>query len=345
MATHRDAPGPGRPTMRDVARAAGVSQSLVSIIFRGAPGASDETREKVLRIAEELGYVRDESARSLRASRSTSIGVVFQTRQPFHSELLDGLYAATVGRPNRLVLSAVSDVRDEAVAIRDLVSYRCGALVLLGPRLPEEEFLRLSAGIPVISVARRCSSPGIDWVASDDAQGMNLALDHLQGLGHRRIVYLSAPVSPGGRERQHAFEDAVESHGLGAEVAIRPGGMTEQKGAEAAEELIAARRSGEPLPTAVIAFNDRCALGVLEVLMRGGVRVPEEVSLVGFDDSEIASRRPILMTSVRQDPTILARFAAERAVQRLGGEPAGEARGTVLPVSLTVRSTTGPARR
>jgi DNA-binding LacI/PurR family transcriptional regulator len=331
-----------RPTMRDIAREVGVSQSLVSIVFRDAPGASDETRQKVLETADRLGYVRNESARSLRSTRSTSIGVAFQTRQPFHGELLDGLYAATADLPNRLVLSAVSDFRDEAAAIRSLVSYRCGALVLLGSRLSEDEILRLSSGIPVVSVARRCSSPNVDWVVSDDFQGMSLALDHLTSLGHRRIVYLSAPISPGGRERQHAFEDAAESHRLDTEVTIRTSGMTEQDGAEAATALL-----GEgTLPSAVIAFNDRCALGLLDVLVRHGIRVPDELSVIGFDDSEIASRTPISMTSVRQDPTSLAQFAVERALQRLAATgPANTPRGTILPTSLTVRSTTGPAPR
>lgn len=331
--------GAGRPTMRDVARAAGVSQSLVSIVFRGAPGASEVTRAKVMQAADELGYVRDESARSLRAARSTNIGVVFQTRQPFHSELLDGLYAATAGLPNRLILSAVSETRDETVAIHDLVSYRCGALVLLGSRLSDAAMAGLGGTVPVISIARRAASPQIDWVVSDDAQGMGLALDHLVELGHRSIVFLSAPVSPGGLEREHAFEDAAQSRALGG-VTIAAGGMSENEGVEAAERMLAAGT----LPTAVIAFNDRCALGVLDVFVRNGVRVPGDVSLVGFDDSSIAVRRPILLTSVRQDPFSLARFAVERATQRMSPVgPASEPRGTILPVSLTVRSTTGPA--
>lgn len=329
---------PARPTMRDVAREAGVSQSLVSIIFRGAPGASDATRRRVQEVADRLGYVRDESARSLRSARSTNIGVVFQTRQPFHSEMLDGLYAATMGMPNRLILSAVSEARDEAVAIRDLVSYRCGALVLLGPRMPEEDLIGLGGTIALVSVARRCPSADVDWVVSDDAQGMGLALDHLVGLGHRRITFLSAPVSPGGREREHAFQDAAETRGLTDEVTIARGGMTEAEGVEAAERIL----SLPELPSAVIAFNDRCALGVLDVLIRAGVDVPGDLSLIGFDDSPIASRKPILLTSVRQDPMSLARFAVERAVQRMSpGGPASEPRGTILPVTLTVRSTTG----
>ena len=330
-----------RPTMRDVAREAGVSQSLVSIVFRGAPGASEATRKKVMQVADELGYVRDESARSLRAARSTNIGVVFETRQPFHGELLDGLYAATADLPNVLVLSAVSQARDEDAAIRDLASYRCGVLVLLGPHLSEEKLSALASTMPVVSIARRSTSPDVDWVVSDDAQGMSLAIDHLMGLGHRDITFLSGPDSPGGREREHAFEDAVESRDLIGGVSIVPAGMSEDEGAAAADRLLA---SGT-LPTAIIAFNDRCAAGVLDVFIRAGVRVPEDVSVIGFDDSPIASRRPISLTSVRQDPISLARFATERAVQRLSPHgPASEPRGTILPVSLTVRATTGGPR-
>ncbi|WP_196488197.1 LacI family DNA-binding transcriptional regulator, partial [Propionibacterium freudenreichii] len=194
-----------RPTMRDVARAAGVSQSLVSIVFRGAPGAGAQTRDRVLAAARELGYVRDESARSLRASQSTSIGVCFQTRQPFHHVLLDGMYAHTAGTNHPLVLSAVSDARDEATAIRGLLAYRCGALVLLGPRGDEQSLAAMAGDTPVVVVGRRVDDRSIDWVTSDDGLGMDQAVTHLRTLGHRRVLYLSCSRAAGGPDRLQAF--------------------------------------------------------------------------------------------------------------------------------------------
>ncbi|WP_271290691.1 LacI family DNA-binding transcriptional regulator [Propionibacterium freudenreichii] len=331
-----------RPTMRDVARAAGVSQSLVSIVFRGAPGAGAQTRDRVLAAARELGYVRDESARSLRASQSTSIGVCFQTRQPFHHVLLDGMYAHTAGTNHPLVLSAVSDARDEATAIRGLLAYRCGALVLLGPRGDEQSLAAMAGDTPVVVVGRRVDDRSIDWVTSDDGLGMDQAVTHLRTLGHRRVLYLSCSRAAGGPDRLQAFHDAAAANGISRSVTVADGEMTEQRGARAAERLLV----GSILPTAVIAFNDRVALGLMEVLIRRGVAVPKDISVVGFDDSEIAQRDPVLMTSVHQDAESLARIAVERASQRIHpSSPPTDPHGTLVPTHLVVRSTTGEAPR
>ncbi|MGO1591292.1 LacI family DNA-binding transcriptional regulator [Ancrocorticia sp.] len=330
-----------RPTMRDVAREAGVSQSLVSIIFRDAAGASDATREKVLEAANRLGYVRNESARALRVSSPNTIGVTFNTRQPFHHELLDGLYAATANTRYQLVLSAVSEHRSESEAVETLLSYRSGALILLGCLLEEERLGRLSRRMPVITVAQRSVAPGVDWVVSDD-DGMNLATSHLMELGHTKIRYLSCSEAAGGQDRLAAFERAIDVNGLQETAYSTPdGGKDEASGASVAEAIV---RSGD-LPTAIIAFNDRCALGLIDVLIRCGVSVPADVSVIGFDDSEIASRPGINMTSVHQSPRDLARFAAERAIHRLDSAAIStQARGTILPTSLTVRGSTGPVR-
>ncbi len=335
-------PKKSRPTMRDVAREAGVSQSLVSIVFRGIPGASDATREKVLEAAEKLGYVRNESARALRASTPNTIGVSFQTRQPFHHELLDGLYAATANTDYQLVLSAVSQSRTESDAIGTLLSYRSGALILLGCRMEKQELAHIARTIPIVTVASRSTAPGVDWVVSDDEAGMSLAVAHLKELGHTKIRYLSCSDAAGGPDRLTAFQHAVQLHGLADTARATPdGGKNEASGASAAESIL---WSGD-LPTAIIAFNDRCALGLIDVFIRSGISIPNDVSIIGFDDSEIASRRGINMTSVHQSPSDLARFAAERAIHRLDSASIPSVvRGTVLPTSLTIRETTGPVR-
>lgn len=335
-------PKKSRPTMRDVAHQAGVSQSLVSIVFRGASGASDATRNRVFAAAEKLGYVRNESARALRSSVPNTIGVSFQTRQPFHHELLDGLYAATANTNYQLVLSAVSQSRTEADAIETLFSYRSGALILLGCRMEEDVLEQMARTMPVVTVARRSTAPGVDWVVSDDEAGMALAVAHLKELGHTRIRYLSCTDTAGGSDRLAAFQHAVQLHGLtGTAHATADGGVNEASGASAAEGIL---QSGD-LPTAIIAFNDRCALGLIDVFIRSGVSVPHDISIIGFDDSEIASRQGIDMTSVHQSPRDLARFAAERAIHRLDSATIPSmVRGTVLPTSLTIRETSGPVR-
>lgn len=330
-----------RPTMLDVAAAAGVSRAAVSIAVRGVPGVADQTRERILRVAKELGYVRDERARGLRSVQSTTIGVCFDTRQPFQLEVVDGLYSAFTDTPCQVILSGRSDRREENEAIESLLAFGSGILILVSPTMSERELVDIAARTPVISVGRRIRASQVTWVASDDQAGMNAAVSHLAELGHRDILYLSSRDAPAGRHRHQAFLQAVEAHGMQNAVTIQEGGMTEQAGVLAAEGLLA----GGHLPTAIIGFNDRCALGLVEVFLRNGIGVPGDVSIIGFDDSEIASRRPNSMTSIHQDPDQMARLAADRAIAMLDPDD-GETipRGALVPTSLTVRSTTGPVR-
>ena len=340
--------GDGRPTMRDVAREAGVSQSLVSMVFRGLPGASQETRARILDVARAMGYTRNESARALRSQQPTAIGVVFRTRQPFHDEILDSLYSVVAGIPHDLMLSATSEARGEEAAVRELVGHRCGALILLGPRSADGDLSRWAGGVPLVVVARRSDTAGA-WVVSDDRAGMTAVVDHLVGLGHRDIAYLSSPAEASGVERLGAVRDAVRAAGVQARLRVIPAGVTEDDGVAAVAEVF----DGGAPPTAMIAFNDRCALGVMEALHRRGLRVPEDVSLVGYDDSSIARRPTTDLTSVRQDSTALASHAVARAVAALPqtGATGGEAvvaaehgeRGVVVPVELVVRSSSAAA--
>jgi len=327
--------------MRDVAQRAGVSTALVSIVFRDAPGASDETRAKVREAAEAIGYVVDERARLLRRSRSEDIGVLFQTGQPFHQQLIEDLYAEIEGAGGAVILSGTSPHRDERTALSSLVAYRCGAIIVLGADLPEEELLRGAGGIPLISLARP-TGPGIDWVASDDERSTTLALEHLVGHGHERVLFATAAGAAGASQREEGFREAAERLGVRGEVAV--GGTTEVSGAELAERLL----DRGSLPDAVVAFNDRAALGLLDVLVRRGVRVPQDLSVVGNDGSEIAARTYVDLTTVAQDTRRLAAEAARLARRRMGGAdgatagPEG-ADGVLVPVELVVRSSSGPA--
>jgi DNA-binding LacI/PurR family transcriptional regulator len=328
--------------MRDVAREAGVSQSLVSIVFRDAPGAGEQTRERVLEVARRLGYVRDESARSLRSTRPLSIGVCFRLGRPFHDAVLEGLYRAVAGTPYRLVLSAVSGSRAEEAALDDLEACRCGALLVIGSLLEESELSVRARRIPLVSVARRCDSAEIDWVVSDDEGGMDRAVAHLQGLGHESVTYLSCPGASGGEDRERAFRKVAQRLGLVGGAQVRVGGESEEEeGVRIAEEMVAA---GD-VPSAIIASNDSLALGVLGGLLRHGVGVPERVSVIGMDDLKALHRPRVKVTALCQDTSRLADLAIGRALRRLspvegrGTRP----RGTILPMSLEVRDTTGPA--
>lgn len=339
---------PGRPadlprrrvTMRDVARAAGVSQPLVSIVFRDAPGAGEETRAHVLRVAAELGYRRDERARLLRQGRSRLLGVAFEPVQPFHGEILDGLHDAAREHGYDVVLSAVTPSRGEDAALEALLRDRCEALLLLGGSLPRERLERTGATLPTVSVTRALDSDVLDSVAVDDHRGAVLAVEHLVGLGHRRIAYVDADREAGGARRRAGYRGAMAAAGLGAGTLVVPGGASEAGGAGALVRLLA----HDPVPTAVIAFNDRCAAGVIGQARVLGRSVPGDLSVVGFDDSEQAALPYLALTTLAQDPRLLARTAVELTLRRLGAAAACTrvaAEHVVLPARLVRRTSTG----
>jgi DNA-binding LacI/PurR family transcriptional regulator len=338
-----DASGPAggrRTTLADVAARAGVSVPLVSIVMRDAPGASAATRERVRRAAEELGYRPDLRARLLRRSRSRLIGVVFGVQHPFHGDLVSGLYTASDPAGYELALSAVTPGRDERRAVASLLQDRCEALILLGPQLPTSDLAELAARMPVVVVARAVRSRAVDVVRTDDAAGLHLAVDHLVELGHTRIAHVDGGRAPGAAERRRGYREALRGHRLDAEERVLPGGLTEDEGAAAARTLLAAA----PRPTAITVFNDRCATGVLDVLRRGGLSVPRDLSVVGFDDSSLARLSHVALTTVAQDTDRLTALAVARATARLEDTAPASEREQVVPPHLVVRATTAPPR-
>jgi DNA-binding LacI/PurR family transcriptional regulator len=343
MLTDQPSP-PGRdrrPTLADVAARAGVSTALVSIVIRGVPGASAESRQRVLRAADELGYRPDTRARLLRSSRSRLLGVVFGVQHAFHGDLVSGLYQAADRIGYELALSAVTPARDEPRAVRSLLQDRCEAVILLGPQAPTSDLADLAARLPVVVVARAVRHRAVDVVRTADDVGLHQAVDHLVGIGHRRIAQVDGGRAPGAAERRRGYRQAMRRHGLDAGARILPGGLTEDDGAAAARTVLdtpAAQR-----PTAVTVFNDRCATGVLDVLHRGGLTVPGDISVVGYDDSRLARLSHVNLTTVAQDAEQMTTLAVTRAVDRLNGTPVDH-RELVIPPRLVVRGTTAPVR-
>jgi DNA-binding LacI/PurR family transcriptional regulator len=319
-----------------------VSVALVSIVMRGAKGAGAATRERVLRAAEEIGYRPDTRARLLRSSRSRLLGVQFGLHHPFHTDLVEGIYAAAEPAGYQVALSAVAPSRSERQAVEALLADRCEALILLGPEVPAARLADLAAQAPVVSVARRLrpAPPGVDVVRTADDEGARQSVEHLVALGHRDIVHIDGGRAPGAADRRRGYRTAMNRHGLADRVRVLPGGLTEEDGARAARTLLA----DGPRPTAVLAFNDRCATGVLDAFLRAGVPVPDEVSVVGFDDTSLARLAHIDLTTVAQDIPRLAELAVGRAIARLEGETAPDGGEAVIAPRLVIRGTTAAPR-
>ena len=214
-----------RVTMGDVARRAGVSRALVSIVMRDARGASEETRRRVLAAAEELGYRPDVRAQSLAGQRSRVIGVMFGVSVgEFHFELLDGLYAAADATGHNLIISPLTSSRDEATAARSLQGFRFDALVMLSPPTP----VPLLAGrIPLAVVGWHVDHPQVDVVRTDDDEGIRAAVDHLVDLGHRDIAHIDGGATLIADARRRAYVDAMRARGLADRLRIEPGGQSQ----------------------------------------------------------------------------------------------------------------------
>lgn len=325
-----------RVTLADVARRAGVSTALASIVMRGAPGASAASRQRILAVADELGYRPDVRARSLASLKAHVIGVLFGKAGRFHLELIDGLYAAAEERGWNLVLSALTDSRDEKQALDSLRDFRLDALVMLGPPVAEP---LLAGRIPVVTMGWHVDHPAVDVVRISDEHGVALAVEHLVTLGHRRIAHLEGGPGLVAQARREAYVEAMRAHRLASEIRVVPcEGEDQLDGQRAARALLQERAE---LPTAIVAFNDDVAAAAMSVFAQQGIEAPRDISVVGFDDSVLARTAGIDLTSVQQVPAELARLAVERIVARCDGADVAD-REIVLEPELRIRASTGP---
>ncbi len=331
---------PGRPrppTIRDVARVAGVSPALVSVVFRGVPGASGETRARVFAAAERIGYRANRTASLMKLRRTMHLGVALEVRNAFHAELAEHIQAAAAAAGYEIVPSLVTATHDESLAVETLLGFRCESLILLGSRLPAARLRELAREVPLVLVGRLAELDNVAVVRSADYRGQALVVDHLAGLGHRDIVHVDGGRQPVSALRRRGYQAAMRRHGLGDDARVVAGGDCEPDGQRAAAALL----RGDRLPTAVCAFNDHCALGVIDALGKAGVRVPGDCSVTGYDDSPVAQLRAVDLTSVSQEAALLARAAVRAAAGRLEGRVSGAA-DEVLEPRLVARGSSSP---
>lgn len=325
-----------RPTMEDVAARAGVSRALVSLVMRGSPKVSAARRTAVLEAAAELGYSPHAMARSLASRTSHVLGVmVSDLHNPFWAEVVDGLdgHARAAGFELVINTGGRSPAREQQ-ALQSLTSFRPAGLALLGPVVASSA-ITAAADIPLVLISRSSRLSTVDTVNDDGRTGSALAVDHLVGLGHRDIVHIDGGTGSQAAPRRTGYRLAMTRHGLVPRVVH--GEYTEAAGAAAVRSL---RR---PF-TAVIAANDLNAVGVLSALAEAGLRVPEDVSVVGYDNTWLAALRHIGLTTIDQPREEMGRLAASALISRVRGERTEPARLVVQP-TLVTRTTTAPPPR
>ena len=330
---------PPRPTIHDVASRAGVSKSLVSLAMRGSPKVSEASREAILAAAAELGYRPNAAARSLADRRSRTIGVlILDLHNPVFAEILDGAQAEIRRHDySTMLVSGGADPVREQADIEKLLEFQVEGLILVSHRLAASALRDVAAEVPTVVVTRRdITGPRIDTVSNDDVAGAGLAVDHLVSLGHTRIVCMTGGDNPVSRDRERGYREAMTRNGLADQVQVVAGGLTDAEGYAAAVQAMASS------PTALFAANDLAAVGAVAALQEAGRRVPEDVSVVGYDGIAVGALRSVGLTSVAQPLAHMGELAARRLFERIE-RPRSRAQHLTVEAHLAVRSTTGPA--
>jgi DNA-binding LacI/PurR family transcriptional regulator len=338
------------PTMKDIAAASGVSQSTVSRVLTGAPTAvpiNEATRQRVLKTAREMRYRPNPLARALRGSRTMLLGVIVrEIMDPFFAGAIEAVSFEARQRGYNVVLGHAHGRTDEALAVTAVLETRhCDAILVLGdtsdqPRLMEE--LRL-AEVHVVGMWQGSGVvQGVHTITVDNAAGMNLLLDHLIGLGHQRIAFLSGGFAEGRLlgdigERRGAFIDRLAAERIDAPAAyMREAPNTMKGGAEAFDVLMQL-----PVrPTAIVASTDVLATGALHAAYRAGIAVPDDVSIAGFDDLPLAAFTNPPLTTVRNPTAEMARVGVRVAIDAID-ERESPALQVIAPV-LVARESSGP---
>lgn len=330
-----------RVTITDVARTAGVSVATVSKVINGRDGIAQGTAAHVLSVVEDMGYEQSLVARGMRSQRTHTVGFLVAEFEPFSTEVLKGAGAALAGSDYAL-LAYTGGGKERAGWERRYLSRLSGTLVdgavLVTPTVLEAT----DAGVPVVAVDPHAGPGDMPTVDSDNLAGAVQATRHLLGLGHRRVGFLGGrPDLESSRLREEGYRQALAEAGIAVDPDLLQVAEYRRDAADAPTRAMLAL--ADP-PTAVFAANDVSAMGILDAAARLGLSVPDDLSVIGFDDiPESAATTPPL-TTVRQELQEIGATAARMLLRLLdGAEP--ETSHVRLPTRVVVRASTAPPRR
>lgn len=338
---------PAVPTMKDIARALGISQSTVSRVLSGTPSAvpiADATRERVIAEARRRGYRPNPLASGLRGARTRLLGVIMgEIIGPWGVAAIDAVTNEASARGYNTVLGNAHGHAEEAVAIRDVLETRhCDAILVIGKMRDQARLLQdlRDTALPMVAWGQGVSVPGVCTINVDDAAGVTQMLEHLVALGHRRIAFAGVSAESGDYgARRRTFRGFMNQLAIEpADVLIQDVADDPSSGAAAVERLYQL----EERPTAIFCGTDLLAIGALHAAYRLGLRVPDDLSIVGFDDVPLASYLVPALTTIHMPMADMARLAVQHA---LSPEASADGQAFVIRPSLVVRQSSGPAPR
>jgi DNA-binding LacI/PurR family transcriptional regulator len=324
-------------SIHDVARHAGVSVATVSRSFSAPETVRGSTRERVLTAAADLHYAPNRAARGLITGRTGNVGVIVpDLGNPYFHAVLKGAQAQARRADYAVFVADGQESAGEEESLITAMSKQVDGIVLCSSRLAPRKLAALEQMPAVVLLNRRV--PGLSAVVVDSADGMRQAVGHLATLGHARCVFVSGPRrSWSNQQRRNGLKAAVRDHGTDV-VTIGPVAPQFESGVSAAEQVLATGA------TAVLAYNDLVAIGILSRLAEIGIDVPGELSVVGFDDIPLAAMVTPRLTTVALPTMLAGETAVDVLLNRLaGGERASEPAIRKLPAHLVVRGSTAPA--
>jgi LacI family transcriptional regulator, galactose operon repressor len=332
-----------RTTIQDVAAAAGVSVSAVSKVLRGAYGVSPQMHTRVTAAIDRLGYRPHTGARAMRG-RTYTVGVVLvELTSPFQTEVAKGIDDALEHTPYQdILVTAGATPERQKSRIEALLDRRVDGLVLIAPWIEVEWIEKIAESVPVVAVALHGDPRNFDTVVDDEQLGAQLMVDHLVAAGHHRIAHTSMPRAAfenrfvlSHTARRQGYEQAMRGHGLTPEIVET--WLSEDGGHRAALHALG---QAEP-PTAIFAGADIAALGVLRAAEELGLRVPEDLSVAGYDNIYTSTINRVSLTTVDQSGHITGAESVRLLLERIDGRT--EAQRFVVSPRLMPRRTSGPA--
>lgn len=330
-------------TSKDIARELQISQSTVSRALRGDPRVAPETTARVLEAARAMNYTPNLAARSLITRKTGTVGVVVSDiTNPFYPELLDILHNELALAGYRTIL--VNERTDASVEqhVEDLVQgVAVDGLVYVSATLGTPLPGRSARDIPAVLVNRYIDAAELDLVVADNQRGGALVAEAMLAHGHRRIAIIAGPENTTtSRDRERGFRERLAAFGSPLDETLRRvGQFSHASGYQWCLDLLAS----EPRPTALFAANDVIAFGALDAARRVGIKVPDELSIVGFDDIDMAGWEGFSLTTVRQPLAEMGRAAAKLLLDRIDVDAELPPRSRVFPVGLVRRDTLAPA--